>query len=150
MRRRTQPQPTTPTNTTTSTPPDHVGLMVAAVMIIVVGLGGLHWLIFGSESLPRIGGELWLFFVLLLMTSSGLALPLIRFINVRFTPLHREVPPAGVIVRQSVWVGLWVVICAWLQMPRLLTLPLALVIAAALIVVEVFLRSREIAAERDD
>lgn len=135
---------------TSSTPPDHVGLLVAAAVMIVVGLGGLYWLVIGSGSLPRIGGELWLFFVLLLTATSGLALPLIRFINVRFTPLHREVPPAGVIVRQSVWVGLWVVICAWLQIPRLLTLPLALVIAAALLVVEVFLRTREIAAERDD
>jgi hypothetical protein len=131
-------------------PPDHIGLMTAAVVMIVVGLSGLYWLIIASGSLPRIGGELWLFFVLLLATSSGLALPLVRFINVRFTPLHREVPSAGVIVRQSVWVGMWVVVCAWLQIPRLLTLPLAIFIAAALLMVELFLRSREMAAEQDD
>jgi hypothetical protein len=144
MRRRTEP------TATSSTPPDHIGLMTAAAIMIAVGVGGLYWLIFASGSLPRIGGELWLFFVLLLVASSGLALPLIRFINVRFTPLHREVPPAGVIVRQSVWVGLWVVMCAWLQIPRLLTLPLALFIAGALLVVEIFLRTREMAAEQED
>lgn len=150
MRRRSAVQRTPAPAATPSTPPDHIGLMTAAAVMIVVGLGGLYWLVIGSGSLPRIGGELWLFFVLLLTASSGLALPLIRFINVRFTPLHREVPSAGVIVRQSVWVGMWVVVCAWLQIPRLLTLPLAIFIAAALLMVELFLRSREIAAEQDD
>lgn len=150
MRRRSTVQRTPAPAATPSTPPDHIGLMTAAAVMIVVGLGGLYWLVIGSGSLPRIGGELWLFFVLLLTASSGLALPLIRFINVRFTPLHREVPSAGVIVRQSVWVGMWVVVCAWLQIPRLLTLPLAIFIAAALLMVELFLRSRELAAEQDD
>jgi len=149
MRRRTT-APRRPEPAASSMPPDHIGLMAAAAIMTAFGLGGLYWLIFASGSLPRIGGELWLFFVLLLIASSGLALPLIRFINVRFTPLHREVPPAGVIVRQSVWVGLWVVICAWLQIPRLLTLPLALFVAAALLMVEIFLRTREAAAEQED
>jgi hypothetical protein len=43
-----------------------------------------------------------------------------------------------------------VVTCAWLQIPRVLTLPIAFFLALALIVIEVFLRSREIAHERDE
>lgn len=144
---RRAPQPTT---IYSSTPPDHIGLLVAAAVMVVIGWGGLYWLVIGSGSLPRIGGELWLFFVLLLIAVSGVALPLVRYFNVRFTPLDREVPAAGIIVRQSVWIGLWSVVCAWLQIPRLLTLPLAVFIALALIIIESFLRSRERASERED
>jgi hypothetical protein len=143
-------RPNNPTPSTPSLPPDHIGLLVAAVFMIVIGFGGLYWLIFASGSLPRIGGELWLFFVLLLIAVSGLAMPIVRYLNVRFTPLDREVPPAGVIVRQSVWMGLWVVVCAWLQIPRLLTLPIAVFILLALLIIEGFLRNREWAAEREE
>lgn len=134
---------------TPSTPPDHVGLLAASFIMTLAGGGGLYWLIFASGSLPRIGAELWLFFVLLLITVSSLALPVVRFLNVRFTPMDQEVPPAGVIVRQSVWVGLFVVMCAWLQIPRILTLPIAIFIIVVFIIVESFLRTREIASEKD-
>jgi hypothetical protein len=115
----------------------------------MMGIGwlGLYQLV--VTTLPRIGGELWLFFILLLMAITGTAIPIVRYINVRFTPLDVDVPPGGVIVRQSVWIGLFVVTCAWLQIPRVLSLPLAIFLAAVLIVVEIFLRSRELAAERD-
>ncbi len=98
-----------------------------------------------TTSLPRIGGELWLFFTLLMLAVTCSALPIVRYLNVRFTPLDAEVPPSGVIVRQSVWVGLFVVTCAWLQIPRALTLPLAFFIALIFVVVEFFLRNRELA-----
>jgi hypothetical protein len=147
---RTRRQRAEPATTATpSTPPDHVGLLAASLIMTLAGGGGLYWLIFASGSLPRIGAELWLFFVLLLITVSGLALPVVRFLNVRFTPLDQEVPPAGVIVRQSVWVGLFVVMCAWLQIPRILTLPIAIFIIVVFIIIESFLRTREIASEKD-
>lgn len=127
-------------------PPDHVGILVAAVVMFIIGWGGLFALI--STSIPRIGGELWLFFVLLQLAVTGTAIPLVRYLNVRFTPIIREVPSGGVIVRQSVWIGLFVVACAWLRIPRALTLPVAVLLALVFIVVEVFLRSRERPNER--
>jgi hypothetical protein len=137
-----------PLHGTPNTPSDHAGLLVAAALMIALGYGGLAWLV--TQALPRIGGELWLFFVLLLLAVSGTALPIVRYLNVRFTPLEREVPPAGVIVRQSIWVGLFVVTCAWLQIPRLLNAALALLIALLLLGAELFIRSRELAAEREE
>jgi len=120
---------------------------VAALLMMLVGWGGLYRLT--MTTLPRIGGELWLFFILLLMAVTGTAVPIVRYLNVRFTPMEVEVPPGGVIVRQSIWIGLFVVTCAWLQIPRALSLPLALFIILVLVVVEVFLRSRELIAERE-
>jgi len=136
-----------PQPASSSMPPDHVGLLIAALGLAVGGWVGLFQLT--TTTLPRIGGELWLFFVLLQIAVTGTMLPLVRFLNVRFTPLNREVPPAGVIVRQSVWIGLFCVMCAWLQIPRALSLPLIVFIAVVFVVVEIFLRTREIAAERE-
>lgn len=131
-----------------STPADHIGLLIASLLMMLGGWAGLGYLI--VNALPRIGGELWLFFALLQIAITGTAIPFVRFLNLRFTPLFAEVPPAGVIVRQSIWIGLFVVTCAWLQIPRALSLPLAGFVALVFLVVEVFLRSREVLAERNN
>lgn len=128
-------------------PPDHIGLLIAAVLMMLIGWLGLFQLI--STSLPRIGGELWLFFSLLQIAVTGTVIPFVRFMNIRFTSLMDDLPPSGVIVRQSVWIGLFVVTCAWLQIPRALSVPLAIFVALVFIVVEIFLRTRELSAERE-
>jgi len=127
---------------TTSLPSDHVGVLIASVIMMIIGWGGMYQLI--TSSLPRIGGELWMFFMLLQITVTGTVIPFIRYVNVRFTPHDIEVPPGGVIVRQSTWVGLYAVMCAWLQIPRVLNVPVAALIALIFIILEVFLRSREL------
>jgi hypothetical protein len=123
-------------------------LLIAAVLLMLAGWGGLYFVI--TQLQPRIGGELWLFFACLLLAVTGTAIPFVRYINVTFTPVDAEVPPSGVIVRQSIWLALFVLMCIWLQIPRALSLPLAFFIAMVFVVVEVFLRTREIAALRDD
>lgn len=139
-------RPTAPD--TPNTPPDHIGLLVGSLFLLVMGWGGLFFLM--TTQFPRIGGELWLFFVLLMIAVCGTVLPIVRYLNVRFTPLDVDVPPSGVIVRQSVWIGLFVVTSAWLLIPRLLNLPLMLFVGGILIIVEVFLRSREAQEERGE
>lgn len=113
---------------------------------MLTGWLGLYQLV--TVALPRIGGELWLFFALLQIAVTGTVIPLVRFLNIRFTSLMDDLPPGGVIVRQSIWIGLFVVTCAWLQIPRALSLPLAIFVALVFIVVEIFLRTRELAGER--
>ncbi len=128
-------------------PPDHVGVLIAAAIMAVGGWAGLYALI--TTMLPRVGPR-WLFFLLLQIAVTGTILPFVRYLNVRFTPLNRELPPGGVLVRQSVWGGLFVVTCAWLQVPRVLTPPIAFFIGLIFVVIEIFLRSRELANERED
>ncbi|HEX2619857.1 MAG TPA: hypothetical protein VHL11_06915 [Phototrophicaceae bacterium] len=127
-------------------PPDHVGVLMSAVVMILFGWGGLYWLV--TTQIPRIGGQLWIFFVLLHIAITGTAIPMVRYLNVRFTPINAPLPPGGIIVRQSVWIGLYAVICAWMQIPRVLTPLVALLLALVFIVIEVFLRMREIPNER--
>ena len=128
------------------TPPDHVGVLIASLVMVVLGWGGLYWLV--TTQIPRIGGELWLFFVLLHLAITGTAIPFVRYVNLRFTPIDVELPPGGIIVRQSVWIGLVVVAYSWLQILRALSIPVAFLLALVFIVIEAFLRMREIADER--
>ncbi len=128
------------------TPADHWGALAAALIMAMAGWIGLYLLI-GSE-IPAAGPR-WLFFVLLHLAITGSVLPVVRYFNVRFTPTTQPLPSGGVIVRQSIWIGLFVVTCAWLRMPRALTPTIAFFIALAFVVVEVFIRTREIAFERD-
>lgn len=128
------------------TPPDHLGVLFAALIMALGGWAGLYWLV--VTEIPRVGPR-WLFFVLLHIAVTGTVMPVVRYFNVRFTPTTQPPPPGGVIVRQSVWIGLFVVTCAWLQMPRALNWGIAFFIALAFVIVEIFLRTREIAFERD-
>ncbi len=138
---------TTPQNTKENgLPSEHAGLLVASVLLMLIGWGGLYQLV--TQTLPRIGGELWMFFLLLQIAVTGTVIPIVRYLNVRFTPVRMELPTSGVIVRQSTWVGLFVVTCAWLQIPRALSLPLVAFLIMVFVVVEIFLRSRELAEER--
>lgn len=126
-------------------PPDHVGVLFSALILFFIGWGGLYSLV--TTQMPRLGGSLWMFFVLLQIAVTSTVIPFVRYLNVRFTPVDRELPPGGVIVRQSVWVGLFVVICAWLQIPRALNISTALLLIIVFIVIEAFLRYRERADE---
>jgi hypothetical protein len=130
-----------------SSPPDHTGVMLAAAALMALGWGGLYLLV--TETRPFVG-ERWQFFLLLHVAVASSALPFIRYLNLRFTPITRQPPAGDVLVRQSVWVGLFAVTCAWLQIARVLTPAVAFFVALALIVIEVFLRSREIPNEHFD
>lgn len=132
---------------TEKTPPDHTGMTIAAVVMMIAGWGGLYYLV--TTQVPRVG-QRWLFFLLVQIAIAGTTMPFLRYVNVRITPITRALPPSGVIVRQSVWLGLFVVTCLWLQIPRVLTVPMVFFLALAFIVIEVFLRSREIPNEQYD
>jgi hypothetical protein len=127
-------------------PPDHTGVLIAGLIMAAGGWFGLYQLV--TTVLPRVGPR-WLFFVLLQIAVTGTVLPFVRYLNVRFTPVTVELPPGGVLVRQSVWIGLFVVTCAWLQIPRVLTPPIAFFLGLVFVIIEAFLRSRELANERE-
>ncbi len=127
------------------TPSDHTGMIIAALLMIGIGWGGLYSLV--TSQLPSVG-QRWLFFILLHLAVAGTMIPFLRYINVRTTPITRAVPPSGVIVRQAVWFGMYAVACAWLQILRALTVPILFFLALAFVVIEIFLRSREIPNEQ--
>lgn len=122
------------------------GVLLASLLLFIVGWGGLAYLVVAAR--PRIGGEIWLFFILLQIAVTGTAIPIVRLISQRLAPADYPVPLTGVVVRRSVWIGIIVVTCAWLMIPRYLSLPIILIIILLFVVIEVFLRNRELANER--
>jgi hypothetical protein len=123
---------------------DYIGVLIAGFILAVAGWAGLAYLILNTQptALPR-----WLFFACLFIASTGTVMPFVRFLNARF---WRSVPPSGtVILRQSMWVAMFITGCAWLRIPRMLNWITAFFLALSLIVIEIFLRLRE-RAQSDD
>lgn len=123
---------------TENTSPSVKSFIPTAIILIVVGWGGLFYLF--QNTLPTVGPR-WLFFFLAVLALTGSILPAVAFLNRRF-PSN---PPAttGVIIRQSLWVGIYFPTLAWLQLGRTLTPALAVLLAAGLVLIEVLLRLRE-------
>ena len=119
---------------------------MAAIVMVIVGWGGLAHLVFNTR--PRIGGEIWLFFILLQIAVTGSAIPIMRLVGQRLARKPDGGPQTGVTVRRSVWAGIITVTSAWLLIPRYLTLPILLGLVLLFLVIEIFLRNRELADER--
>jgi hypothetical protein len=121
---------------------DHITVATAGAILAVVGWSGVVWLIWLSGRLPTVPHR-WVFYALLQIALTGTALPFVRLLNRRFSRRRALYVRAGVIVRQAIWVGLFGTTCAWLRIPRLLSVPMASVVALALIAIEALLRLRE-------
>jgi hypothetical protein len=110
----------------------------ATIFLMLIGWGGLFLLIF--YSLPTVGPR-WLFFFLSVLALTGTALPVMAFLNRRFPSLP---PPShGVIVRQALWVSVYISTLAWLQIGRVSSLTLAILLAVGLALIEFLLRLSE-------
>ncbi len=119
------------------------GVLLAGLGMMLAGWAGLAALVLMSR--PRIGGEIWLFFILLQIAVTGSAIPFFRLLGQYLAPSRPLM--TGVVVRRSVWIGILAVLCAWLMIPRYLTLPIACMLALLFLALEIFLRNRELANE---
>ena len=110
----------------------------SALTFMLLGWGGLAALFYFFR--PLVWAR-WGFFALGVMALTGTSMPIVFFFNQRFS----SDPPAesNVIVRQSIWVGVFFATLAWLQLGRLVTLFVILGLAGGLVAVEYFIRLRE-------
>lgn len=92
------------------------------------------------NTVPTLGPR-WMFYFFLFIGITGLSLPVTDFINRRFPGKPRA--SAGVIVRQSIWVGVYGCLITWLQFGRILNSGLVLFLAIGLIAIEMLLRMNE-------
>jgi len=114
-----------------------------SVLLAALFLGATGWLGMAAVllfTLPTVGPR-WLFFFTVVVAITGSALPVTAFLNRRFPSAPPPTP--GVIVRQAVWVGIYFPTLAWLQIGRVLTPALALLLAIGLMLIEWLLRLRE-------
>ena len=112
----------------------HTFLPLAGILTFV-GWGGLILIIHNTvpNLMPR-----WLFFFLGVLALTGPALPIVYYLNQRFPS---DPPVDGMIVlRQALWVGVFGSTVAWLQLGRVLTPGLGLILTAVFILIEFLLR----------
>jgi hypothetical protein len=121
----------------TSSPPVRK-FIPAAIILAVLGWGGLIYVLI--YTLPTVGPR-WLFFFLSVLAVSGTCLPLVAFLNRRFPSVPS--PTTAVVLRQALWVGIYFPTLAWLQIGRVLTPALALLLLLGFILIEWLLRLRE-------
>ena len=114
------------------------GILWVSLFLCTIGWGGLILLVF--LTLPTLGPR-WLFFFLVTLALTGTALPVMYFLNRRFP----SDPPveSGIILREAMWVGVYASLVSWLQMGRVLTSGLLVVLGVGLILVEFLLRLSE-------
>lgn len=115
----------------------------SAITLISIGWGGLAAILYFS--LPFVWSR-WAFFVFIIMALTGIALPIVFYFHKRF-PDESPAEP-NVIIRQSIWVGVYGATLAWLQLGHLVTLYVILGLAGGLIAAEYFIRIREKANRR--
>ena len=113
-------------------------LIPITLILVIIGIPGLVWVL---QNLAPNGGSRWAFFFFSILGLTGLALPATAYLNLRFP--SKPAAGVGVIVRQALWFGIYFPVLAWLQIGHQLSLPLALLLAGALVVIEVLLRMRE-------
>lgn len=108
------------------------------MILALIGWGGLYALI--NFTIPTVGPR-WLFFFLSVLALTGTSLPAVAFLNKRF-PTEPPVS-SSVIIREALWIGIYFPTLAWLQLGRVLTPTLTLLLAVGLIAIEILLRMRE-------
>jgi hypothetical protein len=118
--------------------PSAKSILPASFILTLAGWGGIFYLVFYTKPYlwPR-----WLFFFFLVLGITGMALPLVSFLNRRFP----SDPVAGrmVIVREASLAGMYAATLAWLQLGRVLSVGLGLLLAAGFVLAEFLIRLRE-------
>lgn len=110
----------------------------AAITLMVLGWGVLAYILLSTT--PS-GGTRWVLFFSAVLAVTGTALPLVAFLNRRFPSLPP--PNPTVVIRQALWIGVYLATLAWLQMGQVLTPALAALLALGLVIIEWLLRLRE-------
>ena len=118
----------------------HGPVLVAAALL--AGIGWIGLIVVVITMIPTLFPR-WLFFALWLTALTGTAVPFVRLLHRRFAASGASPTPGGVILRQALWVGIFGATCAWLQIGRVLSLPVALLLAVGLAAIEWFLRARD-------
>jgi len=108
------------------------------VLLLVLGWGGLYVLVNMTE--PTIGPR-WLFYFFIVIAFTGLALPAVVYLHLRFPA--DPAPSQSVIVRQALWVGVYTALLVWMSFGQVVSAGLALIFLVGFIVIEILLRLRE-------
>jgi hypothetical protein len=114
------------------------GLFLMAAIFALLGWGGAAGVVFLTLPflLPR-----WLFFFSLFFAFTGTAVPVVWYLNRRFTPTR--FPSEGILFREALETASLGIFLVWLQAGRLFTAFLGWAFFGAFLAVELLLRLYE-------
>ncbi len=119
-------------------------MLITSLLLGLIGFGGLLFIFFTTE--PTLGPR-WLLFFFLTIAGAGTALPVVYMIQRRTA---RHYVPAKVILREAILFGVFLDLLIWLQIGRIASNLIVLILAGGLVLLEVFLRMAEKATFRAD
>jgi hypothetical protein len=119
-------------------------ILISSVFLTILGGGGLAFIfIFYKPTL----GPRWMFFFFLTIIGSGIALPVSYLIQRRFA---NQVVLSKVLIREAIFFGVFLALIAWLQLGRILTNLIIVIISIGFILLEMLLRMAEKATFKAD
>lgn len=119
-------------------------IFLTSLLLSILGLGGIAFILISMEPTlwPR-----WLFYFFLNMAGTGIMLPTAYLLQRR---LAKQYVPARVLIREGLLFGIFLDLLAWLQIGRIASNLVIVLLAGGLILLEVFLRMAEKATFRAD
>lgn len=117
---------------------------ITSLLLALIGGGGLIFIIFFTE--PTLGPR-WMFFFLLTLCAGGIALPFAYIIQRR---LAKQYVSANVLLREAILFAIFVDLLAWMQLGRIISNLIILILAGGFMMLEVFLRMAENATFKPD
>ena len=112
-------------------------ILISSIFLTILGGGGLAFIFQFLE--PTLGPR-WLLFFFLTIIGAGMALPISFLIQRRFS---NQVVSGKVLIREATLFGIFLSLLAWLQLGRILTNLIILIIAAGFVLLEILLRMAE-------
>ncbi len=119
-------------------------ILFSSIFLTILGGGGLAFIFIFFE--PTLGPR-WMFFFFLTIIGAGIALPISYLIQRRFT---KQIVSGKVLIREATLFGIFLALIAWLQLGRILTNLIILIIAVGFILLEMLLRMAEKATFKAD
>jgi len=119
-------------------------ILISSIFLTILGGGGLAFIFVFYE--PTLGPR-WMFFFFLTIIGSGIALPISYLIQRRFAD---QVVLNKVLIREAIFFGVFLALIAWLQLGRILTNLIIVIISIGFILLEMLLRMAEKATFKAD
>jgi hypothetical protein len=119
-------------------------VLTTSIFLILIGGSGLVFIFAFFE--PTLGPR-WMFFFFITIFGAGIALPMSYLIQRRFAS---QFVSGRVLIREAILFGVFLSLAAWLQLGRILSNLIVVVIAIGFLLLEMLLRMAEKATFKVD
>ncbi len=119
--------------------------LIVSFVITILSFAGLYYLVNYVWPVPEnpFARPQLLFLIFMFLGLSSVFVPITAYLNQRFAKAGWFERDRTRLVRQGIWVGLFGVLLAYLQLIRALSWTIAIVLAGVFFLIEMFFLTRE-------